>query len=202
MLVVGLTGGIGSGKSTAAAYFRDLGVTVLDADDIVKQLLSPTSPCYKKILEHFGDKISDEQQILDKQRLKHLIFHDQQAKNWLESLLHPEVRRIMQAKIKKLRPIAKLAAPYCIAMIPLLIETLPNPLINRILLIDCDEAQQIVRAQARDGNVELIRAIIKQQASREARLQQADDVIDNNGDMEALLKQVQQLHEIYAQFSL
>jgi len=191
MLVIGLTGGIGSGKSTAAKCFEELGIHVIDADHIAREIVKPGTFVLEEILARFGQQILTEGQ-LNRSKLRELIFADPLQKQWLENLLHPLIRSRMQ-ELAQQAP-----SPYCIMMIPLLLETKPNALINRILVIDAPEALQVSRTQARDkipaGQV--IR-IMTTQTSRSQRLAAADDIIINDGDLAHLKEQVLKMHQRY-----
>ena len=177
MLVVGLTGGIGSGKSTAAAYFQQLGVPVIDADQIAHDLVTPGQPALTQIADQFGQHILTEDGQLDRAKLRECVFADPQQRHRLESLLHPLIREEIR------RRIARLQTPYVIVAIPLLVETQQFDLVDRVLVIDTEQQLQIERVRQRDHlDSEAIMAILQAQASREQRLARADDIIVNNGD--------------------
>ncbi|MCD6038801.1 MAG: coaE 1 [Gammaproteobacteria bacterium] len=195
MLVVGLTGGIGSGKSTVAALFEKKGARVIDTDQLARDLTLPGQIAFNKIVEKWGKRILLADGTLDRAQLRKLIFSNPDERHWLEQLLHPLIRETMQALIQSA------CSPYCIAVIPLLLETKPNPLINRILVVDTTEKNQLLWAKKRDNLSENeIKAIIQTQVRRQERLAAADDVIFNHGPFEDLTLQVEKLHEIY--FSL
>ncbi len=187
MMIVGLTGGIGSGKSTAANYFKILGVPVIDADDITRDLVKPGTPVLAKIVEHFGQAILQENGELDRAKLRKKIFSDPRDKVFVEQLLHPLVYEAIKVFSKK-NP-----APYIIASIPLLIETRDKhaELVDKIVVVDAPEALQIQRIKDRDkfSSAE-IKKIMVTQAERQARLNKANDVIVNDGDLDKLRKQV------------
>ncbi len=192
MLVIGLTGGIGSGKSTVAKLFEDLGVTIIDADIITRDLTCKDQPALKEIVKHFGLDILTKDRTLDRAKLRKIIFERVEEKDWLEKLLHPLVRTEM------FNQALNATSSYCIAVIPLLLETEKNPLINRILVVDAPEELQLARAKTRDqASHDEITAIIKTQLNRQSRLSHADDVIDNSGTLESLKDQVQELHQKY-----
>jgi dephospho-CoA kinase len=196
MLTIGLTGGIGSGKSAVAHFFAELGVPIIDTDVIARTLVEPGTPTLTKIIEHFGSEFLNSDHSLNRAQLALKIFKDPAEKNWLEQLLHPLIRQAL-ASLK-----AKITAPYCIVVIPLLIETLPNPDIDRILVVTAPESLQIKRTLARDqrspGD---IMAIISSQASPEQRLAAADDVIVNDTDLTTLQTAVTRLHQHYLALS-
>jgi len=193
MFVVGLTGGIGSGKSTVAALFKTKGVPIIDADEWARKIIQPGEPALVEIMQLFGKDIILANGELDRARLKKMVFSNDAKRKQLEQLLHPLIRAEMKKQIEALD------APYCIAMIPLLLETTPNPLIDRILVIDTSEELQILRTMARDNlSREDVEAILKTQMSRAQRLALADDVIVNDSTDEALISQVNKLHEFYS----
>jgi dephospho-CoA kinase len=192
MLRVGLTGGIGSGKSTAAALFAGHGVPVIDADEIVRQLVTPDQPAYHEILQTFGREIVSASGNLDRDRLRRIVFADPEQRKRLEAILHPLVRRGIKRQTQRLR------GPYCIIVIPLLIEAGQRDLVDRVLVIDVDEGLQLQRVAARSQLTEdEIRKIIGAQLSRNERLRHADDVILNNTDLAELRASVDALHERY-----
>lgn len=192
MLRVGLTGGIGSGKSTAAALFAGHGVPVIDADEIARQLVVPGQTAYKQVLKTFGSDVVDTGGKLDRNRLRHIVFADPEQRKRLEAILHPLVRREIQQQTQRLQ------TPYCIIVIPLLIEADQRDLVDRVLVIDTDETLQLQRVAARSQlTEEEIRKIIGAQLSRSERLRYADDVILNNTDLAELRASVDTFHERY-----
>jgi len=197
MLTIGLTGGIGSGKSTVATLFAALGVPIIDTDEIARDVVQPGTAALAKIVDHFGADILLANGQLNRQALAQKIFQDASAKTWLEALLHPII--LEQANDAK----HKAQFPYCIQVIPLLIETLPNPNIDRILVVDAPPSLQIKRALARDPQRTSaeIQAIMNTQATREARLAAADDVIINDDDLTQLQTAVNNLHQKYLQLA-
>jgi len=196
MLIVGLTGGIGSGKSTVATLFKKLGITVIDADEIAREVVTPNSPLLTKIVEHFGKEIVDKNGHLQRRILRERIFQDTTARQWLEQLLHPAI----YARLEELTQEVKSA--YCIVIIPLLLETAKNDFVQRILVIDLSGELQISRTQARDHcSANQVRAIMQTQVNREQRLTAADDVIYNDGDLEKLTQQVAALHKHYIELA-
>lgn len=198
--VVGLTGGIGSGKSTIAELFAELGVPVIDADLVARQVVEKGSPLLAEIAAHFGPEILLEDGALNRAALREKVFNHESEKQWLNQLLHPAIRHEM------LRQLAAQQAPYCIFMVPLLIENNLTALCQRILVIDVLEHTQVERAGQRDNNqVEQIKRIMQSQVSRQERLKYADDVINNNEDLIAGLPQLKQkvldLHHLYLQLA-
>lgn len=190
MLIIGLTGGIGAGKSTVANLFAERGVPIIDADVIARELVLPKQPALMKIVNHFGPSILSSDGMLNRAQLRQIIFTDMKEREWLEKLLHPLIKKAIQAQIKRL------TAPYCIAVIPLLFEVKPYPFINRILVVDATREIQRQRVDARDHSHEL-EAIINAQLSREQKLARADDVITNNGTIADLIPQIDKLHSVY-----
>lgn len=195
MLVIGLTGGIGSGKSTIAKYFAELGIDIIDTDQLAREVVAPGTPALVKITEHFGKEILDAKQ-LNRKKLGDIVFKNTAERKWLEQLLHPLIRQETQRRIQQAK------SSYCVAVIPLLVETKPNELINRTLVVDSPENLQIARAQQRDNlTPEQIAAILKAQATRKQRLAAADDVIQNDKDLNHLKQQVLQLHKKYLELA-
>lgn len=191
-LIIGLTGGIGTGKSTVAALFAKLAVPIIDADDISRELVQPGKPVLAKIVEYFGNDIIDASGQLRRRELRNRIFADQHAKQWLESQLHPEIYQTMKNVIKNYQN------PYLIMVIPLLLEVGRSDFIDRVLVVDAPEALQLSRVGRRDkADVKQISAIMQSQLPRAQRLVQADDVIINDSDELHLQQQVLTLHEKY-----
>lgn len=194
---VGLTGGIGSGKTTVSDMFSRLGVPVIDADVIARDLLSPGSETSKIVVEEFGEDITDGKSAIDRGRLRKLVFEKTDARKRLEAILHPLVHR----KIRQL--IESIHAPYCVIVIPLLFEAKHQDLVDRILVIDTKEENQILRASARDRNsVEDIKNIIASQIPAHERTALADDVIHNDGSIEQLASRVSDLDRLYRSFAV
>jgi len=195
-LIVGLTGGIGSGKSTVADLFQQLGIPVIDADVIAHTLVEPGQPALVEIIEAFGANTVDASGVLDRARLRKLVFSDPEQKHRLEAILHPKIRREIITLTTNIR------TPYCIVVIPLLLETDQRDLVDRILVVDTGVDKQIARVTMRNGLPRHeIMAIITAQASRERRLAAADEVIDNNGSLNELNSQVRAQHEKYLEIA-
>ena len=197
MYVVAITGGIGSGKTTVANQFAALGIEVVDADLIAREVVEPGTPALTAIASHFGPGILDEQGRLDRRALRERIFSEPAAKSWLNALLHPIIRSEM------LRQCAAANSPYCLLVVPLLVENRLTELADRVLVIDVDEATQIERTCRRDGvSREQAQAILASQASRSERLAMADDVLDNqSGTTETIRERILALHETYLAFA-
>jgi len=196
MMVVGLTGGIGSGKSTVADLFAKHHVPIIDADQIARDLTQPNQHALGLIVAHFGSPILNLDGTLDRRQLRTLIFNDTAARRWLESLLHPLIEDEIKNKIKSL------SANYCIAVIPLLLEVGPYPFIDRILVIDTDPDLQIERVMKRDHLPACdVQAMLNSQINFSERLTRADDIIINRGNLDKLVEQVNLLHEKYIKLS-
>ncbi|MEA3642448.1 MAG: dephospho-CoA kinase [Lamprobacter sp.] len=189
---IALTGGIGSGKSTVAEAFAGLGIIVSDADAISHQLTRPGGEALPAIAAAFGAEMLDATGALDRARMREQVFRDPAARRRLESILHPLIRTRMLAETETI------SSPYALLMIPLLLETGQQALVDRVLVVDLPEALQIARVQARNGlEPGQIKRIIASQVSRTERLAAADDVIDNSGDQHRLRPQVERLHQAY-----
>ncbi|QLR41848.1 dephospho-CoA kinase [Enterobacter sp. RHBSTW-00994] len=194
--IVALTGGIGSGKSTVADAFSHLGIAIIDADIIARQVVEPNTPALNAIQAHFGDEIIHSDGTLDRRRLREHIFSQPAEKAWLNALLHPIIHQETQ------RQIADATSPYVLWVVPLLVENQLEKKADRVLVIDVSPETQIQRTMARD-NVSRAHAeqILAAQVTREARLAVADDVIDNNGAPDAIASDVARLHEQYLTFA-
>jgi dephospho-CoA kinase len=189
---IALTGGIGSGKSTVAGLFACLGVPVIDADVISRQLVEPGTPLLAALQHRFGAQIITGDGALDRRALRKLIFSDAQARADLEALIHPAVRAEL------LRQAAAARGPYALLVIPLLVEAGLEALGQRVLVVDCDPEVQLERVRVRDGvPLEQAQAILAAQTPRAARLAVADDVINNRGNLADLRAQVEALHLRY-----
>lgn len=192
MFVVGLTGGIGSGKTAVSDRFAKLGVAVIDADIAARVVVEPGRPALAKIAEHFGSETITASGELDRGKLRALVFQNETERKWLEALLHPLIGEEIVTQIQVA------TSPYAMLVSPLLIETSQRQLTQRVLVVDVPVEVQIARTIARDNNSEdQVKAIIASQASREQRLAAADDVISNDLGLEYLDEQVQILHQKY-----
>ena len=193
---VGLTGGIASGKSTAAKFFGALGVPIIDTDQLARDVVEPGQPPLERLVERFGSSILTPDGHLDRPALRTIAFSDAKARADLEALLHPAIGAAAEARS------AEAGGVYQILVIPLLVEKSLGTQLDRVLVVDCDEELQIRRLQARDGStLEQGRAILNAQTSRAARLKAAHDVIKNDGDMSAVRDQVATLHARYLELA-
>lgn len=191
-MIIGLTGGIGSGKSAAAALFKDIGVDLIDADDLARDSLSINSEGYKLFIDEFGDKYLDENKNINRELIRKLIFNDSDAKSKLENIIHPIVRSGIETFIKNKK------SDYCIIVVPLIFETNSSKIYDRVLVIDCDVDVQISRTSKRDNQTKSdIENIVNKQATREQRLSIADEVIVNNGSLDLLRNEVLKIHKKY-----
>ncbi|WP_417544057.1 dephospho-CoA kinase [Marinobacter sp.] len=192
MIIIGLTGGIGSGKSTVARQFGALGVHWVDADDVAREVVEPGMPALTAIADHFGQDILTVGGALDRARLRQIVFEQPGQRAWLEGLLHPIIREEL---IRQLHPI-DYTLPYVLLVSPLLLETDQHKLVEKVLVVDVPVAVQIERTVARDTNSrEQVERIIAAQISREQRISKADAVIDNNQPTENVAAEVRALHE-------
>lgn len=192
MLRIGLTGGIGSGKTTVAQLFEALGAPIIDADVIARSQSMPGQAGYRAIVERFGNAVLDSNGAINRAELRRRVFAEPTQRLRLEALLHPLVFAAME------QAVAELNSAYCILVIPLLLETDCRHLVDRVLLVDVPEDIQYQRVQARDGlDEQCIRQILSAQCTRLARLNAADDIIRNDGDIAALQQQAVALHQRY-----
>jgi len=191
---VGLTGGIGSGKSTVAEFFRECGAAVIDTDAVSHQLTQAGGAAIPAIHSAFGDNYIDDAGAMDRQRMRQLVFADTEARQRLEAILHPMIRAELLVQAG-----ATADATYLLLVVPLLLEAAGYiELVQRILVVDCAEEAQVERTVRRSGlDAAEVRAIMAQQIGRNARLLRADDIIHNDGDLLALCKQVELLHKRY-----
>jgi dephospho-CoA kinase len=193
---VGLTGGIASGKSTAAKFFGALGVPILDSDQIARDVVEPGQPPLERLVERFGAGILTPDGHLDRPALRDIVFSDPKARADLEALTHPAIGAALEARS------ATAGGPYQILVIPLLVEKNLSPHVDRVLVVDCDEALQMRRLRTRDGSTAAqAQAILNAQASRAVRLKAANDVITNDADMSAVQQQVAALHSRYLELA-
>jgi len=196
MLVIGLTGGIGSGKSTVAEMFESLGVPIIDMDRIARQIVEPGQPALTQIKQAFGEKIVAANGQLNRQQLSKIIFDSVEKRQQLEAILHPLIRQ------ETGRQLAELKSPYCIVVIPLLLESEQRSLVDRVLVVDVPESLQITRTMQRDGiSAAQVHKILAAQVGRDSRLNAADDVIDNSAAMEDIRHRVDELDQQYRALS-
>jgi dephospho-CoA kinase len=190
---VGVTGGIGSGKSSAAALFAELGAGIVDTDDIAHELTGAGGRAMPAIISAFGAGVVAADGSLDRAAMRELVFADPSQRKTLEGILHPLIRNEARNRV------ARSAAPYVLLLVPLLLETGGYPdLVRRVLVIDCDESLQVSRTMQRSGlSAEAVRAIMAAQLPRQERLQRADDVLRNDTDIADLRRQVAGLHQRY-----
>ena len=194
---IGLTGGIGCGKSTVATMFEELGIQTVDADQIVRDLLDNDEGLNQEIKAHFGEEYCNAEGVLDRRKLRSHIFSHPEDRQYLESLIHPRVRQILQAFSSQFE------SSYGLLVVPLLIEAGMTDLVDRVIVIDVPEELQIKRVMARDQiPEEQARNAISSQISRQERLKHADDVIDNTVTIDGLRDTVASLHNKYLQLAL
>ena len=194
-MIIGLTGGIGSGKSAAADFFQNEGISVIDTDQLSRKVIEKDTPGYSKVVDSFGTNILDNNDSIDRAKLREEVFHDDEKREILESITHPLVRELMVQKI------SSSTSPYTIIMVPLIFETNSAKNYDRVLVIDCDVEIQLKRAMARDENsADLMQKIIDSQCSRSERLSIANDVIPNNHSIEDLQKRSLAMHNFYLRF--
>ena len=192
MFVVGITGGIGSGKTAVSDRFAALGIDVVDADVAARVVVEPGRPALAAIADHFGAELIGPDGRLDRAALRAKVFADPGERKWLEGLLHPLINEYLAEQL------ANASSEYAVLVSPLLVETSQSRLVRRILVVDVPEALQVARTMARDDNDEAqVRAIMAAQTSRHERLAHADDVIVNDADLETLHAHVEELHQRY-----
>jgi dephospho-CoA kinase len=190
--IVGLTGGIGSGKSSACALFAELGVEIVDADHVSRSVVAPGSPALQQLREQFGDAVVTRDGSLDRAWLRSRIFSDAAVRQQVEALLHPLIRSAMLEQIQRSR------SAWLILAAPLLLENNAYDFVDRVLVIDADESIQVARTRKRDhASDDEVRRIMQVQLPRGERLARADDVISNNGDTASLRRQVQEYSTLY-----
>ncbi|MFZ1545540.1 MAG: dephospho-CoA kinase, partial [Candidatus Nitrotoga sp.] len=200
---MGLTGGIGCGKSTVASLFKECGVLVIDSDVISHQMTQSGGMAIAEIREAFGDDYIDASGALDRVRMRQLIFSDHAAKLKLEAILHPLIRAQILVQVDNANINSTLASPYLLLVIPLLFETLSyHELVHRTLVVDCAESTQVARTIRRSGlDEQTVRAIMASQITRAERLRLADEIIQNDGNLDTLRQEVRQLHLHYKTIS-
>lgn len=190
--IVGLTGGIGSGKTTVANQFAALGATLVDADVVAREVVAQGSDGLAAITAYFGEAVLDATGALNRRALRELVFADEDKKQWLNNLLHPLIRERMRMQTEQT------SGPYVIWVVPLLFENQLDKLVNRTLVVDVPEALQLSRTLCRDQNSEqTVKHIIASQIDRRSRLEKADDVIDNSGEPADLTDKISGLHNVY-----
>ncbi len=191
-LVIGLTGGIGAGKSTVGAQFASLGVSVIDADSVARELVEPGQPALSEVVQSFGVGVQDAGGRLDRAKLREVVFAEPGKRRALERILHPRIRREMDRRLHESH------GPYCILSIPLLLETGQADRVDRVLVVDVPEEVQLARVMRRDGSSRrVVEGILCAQLARADRLARADDVIDNSAGLESLTGQVHEIHQRY-----
>ncbi|WP_282040957.1 dephospho-CoA kinase [Halomonas alimentaria] len=194
-MIIGLTGGIASGKSTVARAFEALGAPWVDADDVAREVVEPGKPALAEIAERFGNEVLNADGTLNRRALREIVFQDEGERRWLESVTHPRIRERLIAHLEHL---AAGGAPYVLLVSPLLFESGQVEMIDRALVIDVPEALQIERTAARDDvDADQARAIVAAQMPRAERLARADDVLDNGGSEAEMRRQVVELDRQY-----
>ena len=189
-MIVGLTGGIGSGKTAVSDCFEELGIVIVDADLASRVVVEKGKPCLEQISERFGQDILNEVGELDRSKLREIIFNSDEEKDWLESLLHPAIAQQIQDELKASK------SPYSVLVSPLLLETGQKDYCDKVLVVDVPVETQVERTLKRDGvSEEQVQSIIKAQISRQKRLEHADEVIINDNTLEALQLAVKKLHQ-------
>ena len=192
MLIIGLTGGIGSGKSAVSDKFKSLGITVVDADVAARTVVEPGQPALAEIERHFGSNILNQEGVLDRAQLREIIASDSEERVWLESVLHPKIGEQIAKEL------AESTSPYTIYVAPLLLETNSQKMCSRVLVVDVPKEIQIQRTAERDKVSEIqIEKIVAVQMERKERLEKADDVLVNTGTIKELEQQVMKLHQKY-----
>lgn len=192
MLVIGITGGIGSGKSAATDYLASKGITVVDADRVSRTVVEPGRPALEEIRAHFGQGVIQEDGTLDRRALREIVFADAAERKRLEAITHPAIAREMLAQIQSS------TSPYTILVSPLLLETSQRQMVDRVLLVDVPEPLQMERTARRDQVPETqVRQIMQAQMDRQERRRRADDIVVNDDSLESLYRQLDELHEKY-----
>ena len=190
--ILGVTGGIGCGKTAVTNFFNTIGITIIDADKAARVVVEPSKPAMKAIIQRYGSDILKKDKTLNRSKLRDTIFTSLKEKKWLEELLHPLINQQLRRDLSSSKP------PYTVLVSPLMLETGHIQLINRLLVVDLPEEVQLIRAMERDNMTEVqARRIIKSQKNRRELLRIADDVVDNSGTLTALHKQLKTLHKEY-----
>lgn len=197
-LTVGITGGIGSGKSAVTDRLASLGITIVDADVVARVVVEPGQPALQAIAEHFGSEVIQCDGSLDRAALRKIVFEHPDERAWLESVTHPAIREEIQRQLRTAD------SPYVVLSSPLLLEASQQTFVDVVVVVDVPESIQLERTMSRDGNsAELVEQIMAAQLSRTERLEAADIIIDNGGNLDALNLQVDALHEqLLAKISL
>ena len=196
MLIIGLTGGIGSGKSVASDKFASLGITVVDADVASRTVVEPGKPALQEIESHFGSEIITEDGQLDRAKLREIIASDAKERKWLESVLHPRIGEQIAKEI------SESTSPYTLFVAPLLLETNSQEMCARVVVVDVPNDVQVERTAKRDKvPTDQVEQMVSAQMEREKRLEKADDVLLNTGTIEELEKEVEELHKKYLQMA-
>ena len=194
--ILGLTGGIGSGKSAASDYIAEQGIAIVDADIIARDVVAPGTEGLEKIKAHFGAEVIDESGALIRAQLRQRVFENPEEKAWINQLLHPLIRQQIVIQLEQAQ------SAYVVLVAPLLLENGLDALCDRVLVIDVDEQTQLVRTQKRDqASEEQVAAIIAAQIDRDTRLSKADDIVSNQGDLRALYQQLDTLHAHYLELA-
>lgn len=196
MLVVALTGGIGSGKSAVSRHLETLGVPVIDADLLARRMVEPGAPALQEIQAAFGGHLVDKTGQLDRAALREIVFQQPEERARLEAILHPRIRQAMATWLEQQE------APYAVVVIPLLFETGQQDMADRILVVDCEKERQIERVLARDALSPVqVKQILAAQVDRETRLAGADDIIENNGTLAELIAATGAMHRRYLELA-
>lgn len=196
MLAIGLTGGIGSGKTLVSDYFAELGAPVIDTDIIARELVAPGQPALSEIAATFGKEILNPQGSLDRRALRQLIFDQPDKRKQLEMIIHPRIRDEVKNRLNMIK------APWSIIVIPLLLESKQQDLVQRILLVDAPAELQVSRTVMRDNvGADDVEKIIASQTTRQSRLDAADDIIVNDGSLDQLRQQVEKMYQFYNQLA-
>ena len=191
-MIIGLTGGIGSGKTAVSDTFKSLGIDIIDADVSSRRVVEKGQPALDTIQAHFGDNVLDSGNNLDRAKLREIIFNNSEERVWVEKLLHPKIAEHIKDQLESSE------SPYCILVSPLLLETEQKSYCSFVLVVDVPEESQIARTAKRDGvSEEQVKNIISAQIDRKKRLEQADEIIINDGSMEDLKEKVMVLHTKY-----